>query len=1153
MAWSVGRATWVGELTDPEIAQQVGSRTFDRGVVYAAQHRVRSLAARPEGMMLLGTVEGSGSETYQTIVEARPHPKGRAPLWSGRCSCPVGSDCKHVVALLLLARDVANGKELPDRFGDAGSSSADAEATLSGGNLTAPPARPEAHWADVLGHVRPRGRDRELPVAAEPRGDLMPAGLFVDAIYRSGGWQRQPEIGYGLRATRRTRTGTWHQSLTWHDALPQWRSGIRYLPEHERIMTRLRDEARKGSGNTTYFTAAAPLNLDASPEVWPLLREARDAGIALLPGEGVVGPVQLVDEPVELVLHVLKADDGSGDLVLRVTTDGLPDGLVGEVLHIGDPVHGLVVEGTDGALTLVPLQQDLGLDRHAVVQALTGLRVPAEERSRFLTTAVPGLRDHVRVRSDIPLPAPEGQSGAVTERVQVHVHVVGDVPGEVRLDLGFAYDGRVRPFTTERFGGTVRDRAAERTALEAAASVHAVRGAIWRDSTGYLHLATRLELKGVDAARFVSEQLGELEADEHVVVAVDGELPAYEEVTSAPVIRVGTDDQGGDGNGLPSVEDGPTDWFDLRISVEVDGEEVPFEPLFAALASGQEVMLLESGSWFRLDRPELRRLKELIEEAREIADPTSGGLRLSPHHVDLWEELVALGVVDRQSARWAANVQALGTEVAAAPPPVPRDLRAMLRPYQVEGYHWLSRLWDARIGGILADDMGLGKTLQVIAVLARAHDRGELGSRVSVPAAQGRGPVLVIAPTSVVGTWLGELETFAPHLQFAAVTETSRKRGTPVTDAIADAQVVVTSYAVLRLDEAAFRDVEWGGVVLDEAQFVKNRQAKTHVAVRRLGAPFTLAVTGTPLENSLMDLWALLSLTAPGLYPRPDVFTKNYRKPIESGARPELLDHLRRRIRPLMLRRTKEQVALDLPPKQVQVLPLDPHPVHAHIYDQHLQRERQRVLGLLNDPEANRVAILASLTRLRQLALDPSLVDDAHHGKATAAKVDFLIDQLKELEAEGHRALVFSQFTGFLRIVERALAAAGLSTSYLDGSTQDRQSVIRGFRDGEATAFLISLKAGGFGLTLTEADYVFVLDPWWNPAAEAQAIDRAHRIGQRKPVTVYRLVSAGTIEEKVVALQERKRDLFQRVVDEGGALSGAITADDVKDLLDLPS
>jgi SNF2 family DNA or RNA helicase len=362
---------------------------------------------------------------------------------------------------------------------------------------------------------------------------------------------------------------------------------------------------------------------------------------------------------------------------------------------------------------------------------------------------------------------------------------------------------------------------------------------------------------------------------------------------------------------------------------------------------------------------------------------------------------------------------------------------------------------------------------------------------------------------------------------------------------------VVTSYAILRLDAEAFEELAWRGVVLDEAQFVKNRQAKTHVAARRLGAPFTLAVTGTPLENSLMDLWSLLSLTAPGLYPRPDVFTKVYRKAIESGERPELLDRLRRRIRPLMLRRTKEQVALDLPPKQVQVVPVELAPMHRHVYDRHLARERQRVLGLLADPEANRVAILAALTRLRQLALDPALVDPEHDGRAMAAKLELLVDRLRELDQEGHRALVFSQFTGFLRRAEEALAKAGLRTCYLDGTTPNRQQVIRAFRDGESAAFLISLKAGGFGLTLTEADYVFVLDPWWNPAAEAQAIDRAHRIGQDRPVTVYRLVSSDTIEEKVVALQERKRDLFQRVVDEGGALSGTISADDVKALLDL--
>jgi len=1033
---------------------------------------------------------------------------------------------------MLTARDVAHGKavESPEGVVEA-----------SDPELPPPPALP--HWADVLGHVRARAAEPDPTTARrpEPRGDLMPAGLFVDTVYRDHRGRRGvPELSYGLRPTRWTRAGTWHRTLSWHDALPQWRPGIRFLPEHERIMGRLHDVARHGSGGTTYFSATPPLSVDASPEVWPLLREARAAGIEVLPGEGVTGPVHVVDDAATLVLHVKRAGDGTGDLDLDVSIDGLPPEAAGERLLLGDPVHAVAVEGDDGSLTFVPLDQELDLGPAALESALAGLRVPADERARFLRSVVPGLRQRLRIRSEVPLPAPETAEVARTEEVTVHVRVVSDVPGEVRIDLGHAYDGRLRPFTTSRFGTMGgRDRDAEAEAVRAATSLRQVPGALRSDLAGHPYLVPRVVLTGLQAARFVGDTLAELESDDHVTVEVEGELPPYEEVTSAPVVRLGT--------GERREQADPGDWFDLHVSVEVDGEDVPFEPLFAAIARGDEIMLLDSGAFFRLDRPELLRLRDLIAEARDIADPESGALRLSAHHADLWEELVALGVVDEQSARWAANVEALGSLEAGPLAEVPPDLRATLRPYQLDGYRWLARLWDAGIGGILADDMGLGKTLQVIATLVRAHDRGELGP----PGPEARGPVLVVAPTSVVGTWMGELETFAPHLAAVAVTATERKRGVALADAVAGAEVVITSYAVLRLDEAAFHAVRWGGVVLDEAQFVKNRQAKTHLAVRRLGAPFTIAVTGTPLENSLMDLWSLLSLTAPGLYPRPDVFTKSYRKPIESGERPELLDLLRRRIRPLMLRRTKEQVAIDLPPKQIQVMALDPHPVHRHIYDQHLQRERQRVLGLLEDPESNRVAILAALTRLRQLALDPALVDDVHAGKGTPAKVEFLVDQLRELAAEGHRALVFSQFTGFLRIVESALTRAGVDTAYLDGSTTDRQSVVRGFREGAATAFLISLKAGGFGLTLTEADYVYVLDPWWNPAAEAQAIDRAHRIGQNRPVTVYRLVSADTIEEKVVALQERKRDLFQRVVDEGGAMSGAITADDVRDLLGL--
>jgi SNF2 family DNA or RNA helicase len=432
--------------------------------------------------------------------------------------------------------------------------------------------------------------------------------------------------------------------------------------------------------------------------------------------------------------------------------------------------------------------------------------------------------------------------------------------------------------------------------------------------------------------------------------------------------------------------------------------------------------------------------------------------------------------------------------------------------------------------------MGLGKTVQTLALIARV---AEQGSR----------RFLVVAPTSVVTNWVAECHKFTPGLTAVAVTSTEARSGTSLAEQSAAADIVVTSYALLRIDFEAYAGIDWAGIILDEAQFVKNHTSKTHQCARRLEAPFKLAITGTPMENNLMELWSLLSITAPGLFPSPKAFTNHFLKPIESGTNKERLSVLRRRIKPVMLRRTKGQVAGELPPKQEQVLLLDLGAKHRRIYDTRMARERQKVLGLLGEWEKNRFQIFRSLTLLRQLSLHAGLVDQSK-ADVGAAKVDFLVEQLPELVAEGHSALVFSQFTGFLDVLRSQLDAVGVSYSYLDGSSSSRQrdAAIGSFKAGTNQVFLISLKAGGFGLNLTEADYCFVCDPWWNPAAEAQAVDRTHRIGQTRPVTVYRLVSEGTIEEKVVALQARKRDLFTAVVDEGDVFGSAVTASDVREL-----
>jgi SNF2 family DNA or RNA helicase len=303
------------------------------------------------------------------------------------------------------------------------------------------------------------------------------------------------------------------------------------------------------------------------------------------------------------------------------------------------------------------------------------------------------------------------------------------------------------------------------------------------------------------------------------------------------------------------------------------------------------------------------------------------------------------------------------------------------------------------------------------------------------------------------------------------------------------------------------------------------------------------------MENRLMELWSLLSIVAPGLYPWPQRFVEQVANPVERLGDTAVLERFRKRIRPFLLRRTKDLVAADLPPKQEQLLEVVLTPRHRKIYETHLQRERQTVLGLVEDFDKHRIAIFRSLTRLRQLSLDAALVDPEHDGIGSA-KVDVLADHLLELAAEGHRALVFSQFTSFLARVRARLDREGIASAYLDGSTRKRGEVVDGFKQGDASVFLISLKAGGVGLTLTEADYVFVLDPWWNPAVEAQAVDRAHRIGQRHPVMVYRLVAVDTIEEKVMEMKARKAALFAKVVDGDGSASTPIGADDVRALFD---
>jgi superfamily II DNA or RNA helicase len=884
--------------------------------------------------------------------------------------------------------------------------------------------------------------------------------------------------------------------------------------------------AHRAAARQMFFSPDAFLAVGSmGPDEARLLRRALDSGVQLVPAGDLVDVT--VHDPVTVRLDVIGDDTGDTRLQMGVQ--------LGEEWY---SAADLDVLGEAGAL--VAMWADDG-DRWSV--ALAGLSppaspavrrmlargdqlvVPAPDREDLVVEYLPRLLRHVTVVStDGSVPVPE----AVEPRLVLEV--TWAAADEVRLAWTFRYrvgaGDRVYRLSEARGFRGVRRAEAEQALLEALRldeeqSYHLCRG---HDRARGLH--DEHSFRDAHALLFAERLLPSLR--EQVAVEEIGVQPDYRELEGVPVVHFAVRDGGERGAGH-------TDWLDLDIEITVGAVPLGLGQVLEALTRGMDRVILPSGRHVRIDRPELARLADLVADAAELRDQPGTGLRVGHRDLHLWDELAEVGIVDAQAAQWVRAARALAS-LETLPEVEPVGVAAELRAYQLDGLRWLAFLWQSRLGGILADDMGLGKTLQTLALVAHARGRGA-------------GPFLVVAPTSVVSTWVSQAQSFTPGLDVRSVTESQARRGTSVATLSEGADVVVTSYTLFRLEQADYVSLGWGGLVLDEAQTVKNHHGKTYQAVRRVDVPFRLALTGTPLENHLMELWSLLSVVAPGLYPWPQRFQELVANPVERLGDTAVLERFRRRVKPFLLRRTKDTVASDLPPKQEQTLDVALTPRHRRIYDTHLQRERQTVLGLVEDFDRHRIAIFRSLTRMRQLSLDPALVDEAY-ATVGSAKTDVLVDHLLELVDEGHRALVFSQFTSYLARVRERLEREGVGCSYLDGRTRRRAEVVEGFRRGGDPVFLISLKAGGVGLTLTEADYVFVLDPWWNPAVEAQAVDRAHRIGQRRPVNVYRLVATGTIEDKVMALKARKAALFSQVVDGDSLMASPLGADDVRRLFE---
>ena len=564
-------------------------------------------------------------------------------------------------------------------------------------------------------------------------------------------------------------------------------------------------------------------------------------------------------------------------------------------------------------------------------------------------------------------------------------------------------------------------------------------------------------------------------------------------------------------------------WFNLDISFDTpSGEGVTAEEVRRLLIMGQESQRLRSGKIAVIDTAFVESIQETMADVDPRQD-TSGVYTIDRSQAGYLRETAgAAGIRLEGESPW--NPDYRFDELSD-------HLTEVLRPYQKEGVEWMLELAGRGMGGVLADDMGLGKTLQILSVI---HTIG--------------GSTLVVCPSSLVSNWMAEAEKFVPDLKAVAIEGPDRDSVYLENE---DAGLFVTSYALLRRDESKWKERgEFTTVVLDEAQHIKNPDAKVSRAAHRLQSSYRFALTGTPVENSVRDLWSIFQFAVPGYLGNRAVFTERFEKPVMKGET-AVRERLSRRLRPVILRRLKSEVARDLPDKIEQVVYCDLKPRQQAVYEQILRESRETVSGA--EGGRRRMMALTALLRLRQTCCDLRLLGlDKIEPADASVKMDALEELLSEAIEGEHRVLVFSQFVEMLQVLVPMLGEKGIRFSYLDGSTRNRGDVVRQFQENDdIPVFLISLKAGGVGLNLTAADTVIHVDPWWNPAVEAQATDRAHRIGQTRVVTAYKLITRNTVEEKILALQNRKKETIKSLIDGQVDLGeGGLSDDELMELLE---
>ncbi|MFT5535355.1 MAG: superfamily II DNA or RNA helicase [Burkholderiaceae bacterium] len=1079
-----------------QLLRWLGPATLAKGRPYV--RRVSNLEWNNN--LLRGEVQGSELTPYKTMVAFRQADKQL--VIDSNCSCPVGLDCKHVAALMM--------------------------ASLEHSDAVSTAVRPELiHWLEQL-RARVTTLDPKKPRATRPNTALVYALAFSR-------YHRNFEVLFFKAGVKRDGTIS-AIGAPWNNVESALLNAPQFISEDDLGILRLLWMGRTRAGYGSGF------------------------GLA-----GANGAIAI--EKMLATGRLFVQDEHGAIAVIPLKPGAVRDGLIAWQPGHADRLQPLLQ--TSPASTSVILVEPLWYADAVNAEAgLVNLSCPANQIAEYLTmppitlAEVPMVAAVLRqIAPEMPVP-PVAQLAAIRiidcapqpvlqlDTIAVHAAHVGSYgPYGKEFDLGsvrFDYDG-----VAFDLGST--------TTLTKTSAQELVQ--VRRNPLAEKARLAELRKTGIDhipsGRIFASTPLpssiwGFLDADAWPSF-VEDDLPALRNkgwrVDMGSDFRFNVIDIDGIDGAMHQAADG---WFDLDMGILVGDRKVRLEPLLAELfqrdarwlKGGLDSIGDDEAIELKTDRGErlrLRadRLKPVVRVLIDLFDGNTGeSLRVSRFDAGRLEAL-------NDTGRWQFNgddsirllAQRLKAGGGMSEVAVPASLQAELRSYQQQGVAWMQFLREHSLSGVLADDMGLGKTIQTLTHLLVEQEAGRLDR-----------PALVVVPTSLVHNWCDEARRFAPSLRVLVLHGAGRK---DQFDQIDHHDLIITTYALLWRDHDVLSLHNYHLLILDEAQFVKNASTRAAIAIRSIKARHRLCLTGTPMENHLGELWSMFDFLLPGFLGAQKDFTKRWRTPIEKAGDTVRRDLLARRIRPFMLRRRKNEVATELPPKTLVVRQVELEGGQRDLYEIVRTAMHDKVRAVIAEMGLARshIVVLDALLKLRQVCCDPRLVklDQATNVKESA-KLELLLSMLPDMIEEGRKVLLFSQFTGMLALIAKAVEKAGIPYVLLTGDTTDRATPVRRFQEGEVPLFLISLKAGGVGLNLTAADTVIHYDPWWNPAAENQATDRAHRLGQEKPVFVYKLIVAGSIEEKIVALQDKKAALAEGILSEDGAAAVKFSGEDLEAL-----